>query len=117
MVALHRQAGKGDGEHRAGSGPVRHYLGTMDGTTKGRLLVASPVLGDPNFNRTVVFMLEHSEEGAVGLVINRPSDVEIDEPLEDWSRFTSAPSVVFIGGPVSREAVIALARVAEGRLA
>lgn len=85
-------------------------------STKSRLLVASPMLGDPNFERTVVFMLEHSDEGAVGLVLNRPSEVEIEEPLEDWSRFTSYPSVVFVGGPVSREAVIALARAAEGRI-
>jgi putative transcriptional regulator len=85
-------------------------------TTRSRLLVASPLLGDPNFERTVVFMLEHSDEGAVGLVLNRPSEVEIDDPLEDWSRFTSSPSVVFVGGPVSRESVIALARVAEGRI-
>jgi putative transcriptional regulator len=85
-------------------------------STRGRLLVASPLLGDPNFERTVVFMLEHSDEGAVGLVINRPSEVEIEEPLEDWSRFTSDPPVVFVGGPVSREAVIALARVGDSRL-
>jgi putative transcriptional regulator len=84
----------------------------MDATTKGRLLVASPLLGDPNFERTVVFMLEHNDEGALGLVLNRPSDVEIAAPLDDWSRFTSHPSVVFVGGPVSREAVISLARVA-----
>jgi putative transcriptional regulator len=85
-------------------------------TTRGRLLVASPLLGDPNFERTVVFMLEHSDEGAVGLVLNRPSGVEIDEPLEDWSRYTSYPPVVFVGGPVSREAVIALARAGGDRL-
>ena len=80
-------------------------------STRGRLLVASPLLGDPNFERTVVFMLEHSEEGAVGLVLNRPSGVEIGEPLEDWGRYASFPPVVFVGGPVSREAVISLARV------
>jgi putative transcriptional regulator len=93
--------------------------GAMDApstSTRSRLLVASPLLGDPNFERTVVFMLEHSGEGAVGLVLNRPSDVRIEEPLDDWSRFTTLPSVVFVGGPVSREAVIALARVAEGKL-
>lgn len=80
-------------------------------STKGDLLVASPMLGDPNFERTVVFVLEHSDEGAVGLVLNRPTEVEVGAPLEDWGRFTSHPSVVFVGGPVSREAVIALARL------
>ncbi|MGH9246585.1 MAG: YqgE/AlgH family protein [Acidimicrobiales bacterium] len=78
---------------------------------KGRLVVATPLLGDPNFERGVVFMLEHSEEGAVGLVLNRPSEVEVDTPLADWRRFASHPEVVFVGGPVNREAVIALARV------
>jgi putative transcriptional regulator len=89
----------------------------MEATTKGRLLVASPLLGDPNFERAVVFMLEHSDEGALGLVLNRPSEVEIASPLDDWSRFTSHPAVVFVGGPVSREAVISLARVAHAHSA
>ena len=43
----------------------------------GRLLVASPMLGDPNFARTVVLMLAHNDEGALGLVLNRPSEVDV----------------------------------------
>jgi putative transcriptional regulator len=78
---------------------------------KGRLLVATPLLADPNFERSVVFMLEHNDEGAVGLVLNRPTEVEVETPLEDWRRFASDPPVIFVGGPVSKEAVIALARV------
>jgi putative transcriptional regulator len=78
-------------------------------STRGRLLVASPLLGDPNFERTVVFMLEDNEEGALGLVLNRPSPLEVTEPLPDWSRLVASPSVVFVGGPVSRSSVIALA--------
>jgi putative transcriptional regulator len=79
-------------------------------STKGRLLVATPVLTDPNFDRTVILMLEDGEEGALGLVLNRPSPLDVSEPLPDWSRFAATPPVVFVGGPVSRTSVIALAR-------
>ena len=82
----------------------------MDGL-KGRLLVATPVLGDDNFDRSVVLLLEHGDEGALGLVLNRPSALDVDEPLPAWSRYTRQPEVVFIGGPVSRSSVIALARL------
>jgi putative transcriptional regulator len=78
---------------------------------KGRLLVASPQLGDENFDRSVVLVLEHSDDGALGLVLNRASGLEVVDPLPEWHRFTSHPEVVFIGGPVSRNSVIALARV------
>jgi putative transcriptional regulator len=78
-------------------------------STRGHLLVATPLLGDPNFERTVIFMLEDNDEGSLGLVLNRPSPLEVTDPLPDWSRLVAAPSVVFVGGPVSRSSVIALA--------
>lgn len=81
-----------------------------DAPLTGRLLVATPVLGDPNFERTVVLLLEHSEEGAVGLVLNRPSETEVCEPLPGWDGLTASPSVIFVGGPVEQKAVIGLAR-------
>lgn len=77
---------------------------------KGRLLVATPMLGDDNFLRTVILLLEHGDEGAVGVVLNRPSPLEVLEPLPEWRRLTPEPEVVFVGGPVSRNSVIALAR-------
>ena len=77
---------------------------------KGRLLVATPSLGDPNFERTVVLVLEHGEDGAVGVVLNRPSETELSDPLPGWQRFATAPQVVFVGGPVSPDAAICLAR-------
>jgi putative transcriptional regulator len=77
---------------------------------RGRLLVATPPLVDPNFDRTVVFMIEHSEEGALGIVLNRPTATPLDDVLPEWRVIASAPEVVFVGGPVSPEAVIALAR-------
>jgi len=72
--------------------------------------VATPLLTDANFSRTVVLMLEDNEEGALGLVLNRPSPLEVGEPLPDWVELSAAPQVVFVGGPVSRGSVIALAR-------
>jgi len=68
-------------------------------------------MGDENFDRTVILVLEHSDEGALGLVLNRPSEMDVGEPLPGWERLAAAPPVVFLGGPVSRESAICLARV------
>ena len=84
---------------------------------RARLLVATPALGDPNFERTVVLLLEHTLEGAVGLVLNRPSGTDLDEAGADWEGWdllAAEPSVVFVGGPVSRTAVICVARLGDG---
>jgi putative transcriptional regulator len=78
-------------------------------TTKGRLLVAAPPLGDPNFDRTVVYMLEHNEHGALGVVVNRVS-VSVDDAFENWVSLLAPPATVFAGGPVQPEAFIALSR-------
>ncbi|HEY7136989.1 MAG TPA: YqgE/AlgH family protein [Acidimicrobiia bacterium] len=76
---------------------------------KGRLLVASPALRDPNFDRTIVLVLEHSDEGALGLVLNRPSDTELADTLPEWGPLAVDPGVVFVGGPVSPDSAIGLA--------
>ena len=81
--------------------------------TKGRLLLATPPLEDPNFDRTVVFVLEHHNDGAIGVVINRPSVEALDEPLDRWIDLQSSPSSVFSGGPVEPDALIALAATHE----
>jgi putative transcriptional regulator len=81
----------------------------------GKLLVATPVIGDPNFERTVVLLLEHGEEGAFGLVLNRPTELDLLDPLPQWYSFAAAPCVVFVGGPVEQERAIALARAVGGR--
>jgi putative transcriptional regulator len=86
-----------------------------EGTAKtrlgGRLLVASPRLADPNFSRTVVLVIEHDEPGALGVVLNRPLQVEVGEILAAWKEHAeeAPPAVIFSGGPVSPDAVIALA--------
>lgn len=79
-------------------------------TTKGRLLVATPNLQDPNFSRTVVFILEHGDDGAIGVVLNRPSETGLGEALPDWQSLAAPPAVVFVGGPVAPAAAIGLAR-------
>jgi putative transcriptional regulator len=79
-------------------------------TLRGRLLVATPPLVDPNFDRSVVLMLEHGDEGALGIILNRPTEATLSTVLPEWHAHASAPGVVFSGGPVAPEAVIALAR-------
>ncbi|HSL73378.1 MAG TPA: YqgE/AlgH family protein [Ilumatobacteraceae bacterium] len=81
--------------------------------TKGRLLVATPPLVDENFDRTVIFVLEHHDDGAIGVVINRPSYEALDEPLDRWIDLQAAPSSVFTGGPVEESALIALAETTQ----
>ena len=81
--------------------------------TKGRLLVATPPLEDPNFDRTVIYVLEHHDEGALGLVLNRPSPEQLGEPLDGWVDLQTDPSLVFSGGPVETDALIALARTSQ----
>lgn len=79
-------------------------------STKGRLLLATPPLEDPNFDRTVVYMLEHHDEGAIGVVINRPTEDALEAPLDRWIDLQSAPSTIFAGGPVETMAMVALGR-------
>lgn len=77
---------------------------------KGRLLVATPGLIDPNFFRTVVLLVEHSDEGAAGVVLNRPTSTELAGPLDAWRAKAADPALVFVGGPVSPDAAVCLAR-------
>jgi len=78
--------------------------------TTGRLLVAEPMLGDPNFDRTVVLMIQHSSEGALGLVLNRPTDVPVAEALPGWGHVATDPAVLHVGGPVEEQSGWCLAR-------
>ncbi len=80
----------------------------MSATLTGRLLVATPLLIDPNFSRTVVYLIHHDEEGAFGVVVNRPSGLEVATVLSEWADRVCRPAVVFVGGPVSTETAIAI---------
>jgi putative transcriptional regulator len=73
----------------------------------GTFLVASPVLRDPNFSRTVVLLCEHEDsEGSMGLVINRPTDTPLDRAVDGVA--SKPRQVLWYGGPVQRDIVVVL---------
>jgi putative transcriptional regulator len=76
---------------------------------QGKLLVSSPSLHDPNFRKTVVLIAHHDEEGALGLVLSRPSDVAAVEAVPVLDGLPGADDPVFVGGPVQPEAFMVLA--------
>src|SRR4051795_5767162 len=76
----------------------------------GRLLVATPTLKDPNFDRTVVLLVAHETGGALGVVLNRATEVPVADVLGDWGDLAGDPAVLFEGGPVQPESAICLAR-------
>jgi putative transcriptional regulator len=76
---------------------------------RGQLLIAGPGLLDPNFQRTVVLIVEHTDEGAFGLVLNRPSETTVGEAVDELDRFVDGEDPLFIGGPVGQSALIVLA--------
>jgi putative transcriptional regulator len=83
----------------------------------GQLLVATPRLLDPNFSRRVVLVLDHGDHGALGVVINRPSGVAVEELLPQWHGVATAPAELFVGGPVARNALVGLVRLSSGDVA
>jgi putative transcriptional regulator len=76
----------------------------------GRLLVAMPSVDDPDFARAVVFVIDHDEEGALGVVLNRASDVPVDDAVDAFGPLVPAPGVLFGGGPVEPDALVAIGR-------
>jgi putative transcriptional regulator len=84
---------------------------------RGRLLVASPTLREPTFHRTVIAILEHTDEGALGVVVNRPGDVSLSDVVPSVADLASEPAVLFAGGPVEPQAAIALGMVPAGSAA
>ncbi|HEY1972289.1 MAG TPA: YqgE/AlgH family protein [Pseudonocardia sp.] len=80
----------------------------------GTLLVAAPTLLDPNFRRTVVYIIEHRGEGTLVVVLNRPSDVSVQEVLPAWAPHSTRPKAVFVGGPVDAKTALCLATFLPG---
>ena len=76
---------------------------------RGQLLIAGPGLGDPNFWRTVVLVVEHNEDGAMGLVLNRPSETTVGEAVPQLAELVDPAEDVLVGGPVQQSGVIVLA--------
>ncbi|MDN5894029.1 MAG: YqgE/AlgH family protein [Nocardioides sp.] len=79
--------------------------------TAGSLLIASPALLDPNFASAVILLLDADADGALGVVINRPSQVLVGDVLEPWAEVATTPEVMFIGGPVALDSALAVARL------
>jgi putative transcriptional regulator len=75
----------------------------------GQLLLASPTLMDPNFRRAVVLIGVHSEEGAMGVVLNRPSEVTVGEAVPALEQVVQEQEPVYVGGPVQPSSIVFLA--------
>lgn len=82
-----------------------------DGHTTGRLLVATPQIEEGVFRRSVVLMLHHDDDGAQGVVLNRPIDADVDAVLPGWEEHASRPAKVFQGGPVQLDSALGLVAV------
>ncbi len=78
-------------------------------SVRGQLLIAGPALADPNFWRTVVLVVDHNDEGALGLVLNRPSETKVGDAVPELRDLLEPDADVLVGGPVQKSAVIVLA--------
>jgi putative transcriptional regulator len=85
----------------------------VDDSLRGTLLIASPALVDPNFFRTVVLITEHNEEGAMGIVLNRPSDTMVGDVVPELADVAGDGAPVYVGGPVQPEALVLLAEFSD----
>jgi len=79
----------------------------MDESLRGQLLIAAPQLSD-YFRRTVVLVLEHTEDGAMGLVLNRPTESEVIDAVPSLTSLVDGSDLVHAGGPVQPDSVLVL---------
>ena len=79
--------------------------------TAGNLLIAAPTMADPNFARSIVLLLDVNDSGVLGVVLNRPTQLEVAAVLGPWAQVVTGPSVLFQGGPVETDAALAVATV------
>lgn len=77
----------------------------------GRLLVAAPDLSGSTFERAVILMLSHDDDGALGVMVNKPTEVPVRDVLPSWTSVVSDPDVVFQGGPVSLDSALGLVAI------
>jgi len=84
-----------------------------DESLRGSLLIAAPQLLDPNFRRTVVLIADQNDEGAMGVILNRPSGMTIADAAPDLEDYIGAEAPIFAGGPVQPTAGVILAEVTE----
>jgi putative transcriptional regulator len=91
---------------------AEHDPGTLKppmGFLEGQLLIASPAMSDPNFARTVVAIANHDEDGALGIVLNRPSETEVVDAVPELDGVVDSDEVVYVGGPVQPASIVVLA--------
>jgi putative transcriptional regulator len=81
----------------------------MTDSLRGKLILAGPMLKDPNFDRAVVLITEHNEDGAMGLVLNRPSEATVGDAVPDLTWIADPDDPIYVGGPVAPNGVIVLA--------
>jgi putative AlgH/UPF0301 family transcriptional regulator len=84
-------------------------IGCLDDVAPGMLLVAMPALTDPTFAGTVVYVLDRSDSGTLGVVLGRPSQVEIRDVLPGWCDLAVEPGVFHVGGPCETDTALCLA--------
>jgi putative transcriptional regulator len=96
----------------ASSSSPNGYKSAID-SMRGQLLIAGATLPDPNFARTVVLICEHSEDGALGLVLNRPGELVVGESAPDLAVLTGGDAIIDQGGPVQPDALLVLAEFDE----
>ena len=89
---------------------VQNGTVTADRTT-GRLLVSTPTLDDGVFHRSVILMLQHDDNGAQGVVLNKPLGAEVDAVLPGWGEHIASPQTLFQGGPVQVDSALGLVTV------
>ncbi|MEX5721530.1 YqgE/AlgH family protein [Geodermatophilus maliterrae] len=99
---------------RPGTGRRRTALpslstGSLADVGPGSLLVAMPALTDPNFAGSVVYVLDHNDSGTLGVVLGRPSQVEIRDVLPGWCDLAVEPGVFHVGGPCETDTALCLA--------
>src|ERR671924_38414 len=87
-------------------------MSAVEDSLRGKLLIATPALVDPNFARSVVLITEHNDEGAMGVVLNRPSETSVDEVAPELAPVVDGEPV-FIGGPVQPQALVVLAEFSD----
>src|SRR5919206_1879883 len=100
------------GRRRRGAVPPLS-VGALDDVRPGALLTAMPALSDPTFAGTVVYVLDHSDSGTVGVVLGRPSQVEIRDVLPGWCDVAVEPAVFHVGGPCETDTALCLGVASE----
>src|SRR5918996_485917 len=100
------------GRRRAPAVPAL-TIGCLDDLRPGSLLVAMPALSDPAFAGTVIYVLDHSDTGTLGVVLGRPSQVEIRDVLPGWCDLAVEPGVFHVGGPCETDTALCLATTAD----